>query len=190
MAFGNLSIVKTDGPGAVRPRIPEQRSGSLRNAEARNSERAKSREVATGETRGAERTKFRSRQSEEGSLTLTTAEGDKVTISFRNQQSTRVDQGKLYGPDGSFEKTRVRTKSSSELSVSLEGNLSEAELKDITELVAKLSSGLESARGGDVEGAQKQIASSGNLGSIQNYSFAYQQSSDVSFQSKRLSVTA
>jgi len=56
--------------------------------------------------------------------------------------------------------------------------------------VSKLSSGLDRARSGDFEAAQKQVASTGNLGSIQNYSFAYQQTSDYSFKSKQLSVTA
>ncbi len=125
---------------------------------------------------------MRTSQSEEGSLTLTTAEGDKLTISFSNQQSTRVDQARLYGPNGSFEATRTQTKESSQLSVSLKGDLSEAELKDITDLISKLSSGLESA--------PKQVASTNNLGSIQNYSFAYRQSSDYSLQAARLSVTA
>jgi hypothetical protein len=53
-----------------------------------------------------------------------------------------------------------------------------------------LSSGLESARSGDFDAAQKQVASTGNLGTIQNYSFAYQQSSNYSFKSSQLSVTA
>ena len=188
MAFNSLSISRVDGLASVEPRT-ESRTDSTRN---NRPERSRNAEVDSSKsspgTRGAERTKFRSRQSEEGSLTLTTAEGDKVTISFRNQQSTKVDQAKLYGPDGSFEKTRTKSKQSSELSVSLEGNLSEAELKDITALVTQLSGGLQSARGGDLDAAQEQIASTGNLGSIQTYNFAYQQSSDTSFQTTRLSV--
>ena len=187
MAFGNLSISRVDGISPVRPRNAER--AVERSGERSRPDRAKEGQSSAG-TRGAERTKLRTSQSEEGSLTLTTAEGDKVTISFSNKQSTKVDQAKLYGPNGSFEATRTRTKESSQLSVSLEGDLSEAELKDITDLVSKLSSGLESARSGDFEAAQKQVASTGNLGSIQNYSFAYQQSSDYSFKSTQLSVTA
>lgn len=200
MGLGNLSISRVDGVSSVRPRIAEQqsvkkseltrpeesRSAGTRSERARNSDTTRN----TGETRGAERTKFRSRSSEEGSLTLTTAEGDKVTISFKNSQSTKVDQGKLYGPDGSFEQTRVKTKSNSELSVSLEGQLSDAELKDITDLVAKLSSGITSARNGDLQGAQDQISTPSNLSSIESYSFAYQSSSSQSFKATQLSVTA
>ena len=187
MALGNLSISRVDGIRPIRPRNAEPALD--RTGERSRPDKAKESQSSAG-TRGAERTKLRTRQSEEGSLTLTTAEGDKVTISFSNKQSTKVDQAKLYGPNGSFEATRTRSKETSQLSVSLEGELSEAELKDITDLVSKLSSGLESARSGDFDAAQKQVASTGNLGTIQNYSFAYQQSSNYSFKSTQLSVTA
>lgn len=187
MALGNLSISRVDGIAPVRPRSAERTVE--RSGERVRPDKAKENKSSSA-TRGAELKKVRTRQSEEGSLTLTTAEGDKVTISFSNKQSTNVDQAKLYGPSGSFEATRTRSKESSQLSVSLEGDLSEAELKDITDLVSKLSSGLERARSGDFEAAQKQVASTGNLGSIQNYSFAYQQSSNYSFKSTQLSVTA
>ncbi len=192
MALGNLSISRVDGPRPIRPRNAEPALD--RTGERSRPDKAKESQSSAGTrgavTLGAERTKLRTRQSEEGSLTLTTAEGDKVTISFSNKQSTKVDQAKLYGPNGSFEATRTRSKETSQLSVSLEGELSEAELKDITDLVSKLSSGLESARSGDFDAAQKQVASTGNLGTIQNYSFAYQQSSNYSFKSTQLSVTA
>ncbi len=140
----------------------------------------------------AERTRLRSRQSEEGSLTLTTDEGDTVTISFRNQQSTRVDQTKLYGPNGSFESTKTRSRESSQLSVSLDGQLSEAELKDITDLVNRLSAGIDTARnGGDTSTSQQEIASTPeDLGTLQSYNFAYQQSSQLSYKSTLISVTA
>jgi hypothetical protein len=189
MGFGNLSISRVDGAQAVRPRIAEQQKVErVRPESGRGPRVEKSKDTA--ETRGAERTKLRSRSSEEGSLTLTTAEGDKVTISFRNEQSTKVDQAKLYGPDASYERTRVKTRESSQLSVSLEGELSEDELGDITALVSRLSGGITSVRGGDAEGAQAQISEPAELGSIESYSFAYQQSSDYRFQATRLSVTA
>jgi hypothetical protein len=193
MGFGNMSISRVDGAQAVRPRI-----APLQNAEEQRVERVRpesgrragvEKSKGTVETRGAERTKLRSRSSEEGSLTLTTAEGDKVTISFRNQQSTKVDQATLYGPEGSYERTRVKTRESSQLSVSLEGELSEDELADITALVSKLSGGITSARGGDAEGAQAQISEPTDLGSIESYSFAYQQTSDYSFSDTRFRAT-
>ncbi len=187
MALGNLSISRVDGISPVRPRNAER--AVERSGERSRPDKAREGQASAG-ARGAERTKLRKRQSEEGSLTLTTSEGDKVTISFSNKQSTKVDQARLYGPNGSFEATRTRSKETSQLAVSLEGELSEAELKDITDLVSKLSSGLDNARSGDFEAAQKQVASTGNLGSIQNYSFAYQQTSDYSFKSTQLSVTA
>ncbi len=171
MGFGNFAIGRVDGIGPVRARA----YGGAEKAQ---------------EAVSAERTRYRSRSAEEGSLTLTTAEGDKVTISFRNQQSTKVDQAQFYGPDGSFERTRVKTDQSSQLSVSLEGQLSESELKDITALVSKLSSGITAAQGGDLEGAQQQFAPSGEVSTIADYHFAYQQTAESSFQSKTISLTA
>lgn len=147
-------------------------------------------EMARNEGLTAERTRLKSRSSEEGSLTLTTAEGDKVTISFRNQQTAKLDQTRLYGPDGSFERTRVKSRESSQLAVSLEGNLSESELADITALVSKLSEGITSVRQGDTGGAVARLSESGSLGSIANYSFAYQQSEQTSLRATRISVMA
>lgn len=140
----------------------------------------------------AERTRLHSRQSEEGSLTLTTDEGDTVTISFRNQQNTHVDQTKLYGPNGSFESTKTRSRESSQLSVSLDGELSEAELKDITDLVNRLSASIDSASKGDGSSSQEQASATTteDLGTLQSYNFAYQQSSQVSYKSTLISVVA
>ena len=141
--------------------------------------------------RSAERTRLRTRQSEVGSLTLTTDEGDQVTISFSNQQNTRVDQTRLYGPNGSFESTKTRSRESSKLSVSLEGELSEAELKDITDLVNKLSAGIEGTRDGNFSTAQQALASTPeDLGTLQSYSFSYQQSSEIDYKSTLISLTA
>jgi len=112
MGFGNLSISRVDGASAVRPRIAEAQTERARPKRARGASEAAG-------TRGAEPSKYRSRSSEEGSLTLTTAEGDKVTISFKNSQTAKVDQARLYGPDGSFESTRVKTRETAHLSVSL-----------------------------------------------------------------------
>ncbi|MBM3759686.1 MAG: hypothetical protein FJW36_05510 [Acidobacteria bacterium] len=180
MGFGNLSISRVDGASAVRPRIAEAQTERAKPERARGASEAAG-TVSSG-VRGAERSRYRSRSSEEGSLTLTTAEGDKVTISFKNSQTAKVDQARLYGPNGGFESTRVKTRETAQLSVSLEGSLSEAELKDITDLVAKLSSGISAARGGDVQGAQQQLSEPKNLSSIESYSFAYQQSSSESFK--------
>ena len=120
MALGNLSISRVDGISPVRSRNAER--AVEKSGERSRPDQAREGQSSAG-TRAAERTKLRTSQSEEGSLTLTTAEGDKVTISFSNKQSTKVDQAKLYGPNGSFEATRSSSKESSQLSVRLEGNL-------------------------------------------------------------------
>lgn len=142
---------------------------ALRPVEARRPELNRFQDART-----AERTKYRQRSTEEGSLTLTTAEGDKVTISFRNRQSAKVDEARFYGPEGSFEKTRVKTRERSELSVSLEGSLSEEELADISALVDKLT--------GQGDG--------GDLATIANYQYSYQRTEDWSLKATRVSVMA
>ena len=130
MAFGNLSISRVDGASPVRPRIAERSAEGVRPDKAKEG-RSKQTESSSG-TRGAERTKLRTRQSEEGSLTLTTAEGDKVTISFSNKQSTKVDQAKLYGPDGSYEKTRVQSRETAQLySVDLAAPMNEESVRRV-----------------------------------------------------------
>lgn len=188
MGLGSLSIGRLDGPGSVRPRIAEQPVRAVgRERQGQNVEKNDS---TKGVSRGYDKTSYKSVTGERGSLTLTTDEGDKVTISFANEQSTRVKQFSGYGPNGSFEKTRVKTTDSSSLSVSLEGNLSEEELKDIQDLVSRLSNGITAARGGDLEAAQAAFQGDGDLGSLANYTFDYQQYSDQKFRSKSVDVTA
>lgn len=214
----SLSISRVNAVTPVRPRIAQERTEQSRfevsKLERSRPEPAKAEPANPGpanserlpadppsavpaprpaqSTTTAERTRLRSRQSEEGSLTLTTDEGDKVTISFRNQQNTRVDQTKIYGPNGSFESTKTRSRESSQLSVSLDGELSEAELKDITDLVNRLSAGIDTPRNaGDTSASQQEIASAPeDLGTLQSYNFAYQQSSQLSYKSTLISVTA
>ena len=212
----SLSIGRVNPVTPVRPRIAQERTEESRlevsklehsrpespkpessKLDSTSPERTKPEPSPTNKVsppealRSAERTRLRTQQSEEGSLTLTTDEGDQVTISFRNQQNTRVDQTRLYGPNGSFESTKTRSLESSKLSVSLEGELSEAELKDITDLVNKLSAGIEGTRDGNFSTAQQALASTPeDLGTLQSYSFSYQQSSEIDYKSTLISLTA
>ncbi len=184
-----VSKLERSRPESPKPESPKPDSTSL---ERTKPEPSPTNKVSPTEAlRSAERTRLRTRQSEEGSLTLTTDEGDQVTISFRNQQNTRVDQTRLYGPNGSFESTKTRSRESSKLSASLEGDLSEAELKDITDLVNKLSAGIEDTRDGNFSTEQQSLASTPeDLGTLQSYSFSYQQSSEIDYKSTLISLTA
>ena len=194
-----VSKLERSRPESSKPESPKPDSAKPESAkpDSTSPERPKSEPSPTNKVsppealRSAERTRLRTRQSEEGSFTLTTDEGDEVTISFRNQQNTRVDQTRLYGPNGSFESTKTRSLESSKLSVSLEGELSEAELKDITDLVNKLSAGIEGTRDGNFSTAQQALASTPeDLGTLQSYSFSYQQSSEIDYKSTLISLTA
>lgn len=149
-----FALGRIDGVKAVAPRRPEPN----RLAEAQV----------------AEKTKVRARSREEGSLTITTAEGDKVTLSFRNTQSVRASDTRLYGSNGSFERTQVKSRESSEIAVSLEGNLSEQEMADITALVDQLT--------GKSEGKE--------LTSLASYDFRYQRTENFQLKATRVSVMA
>jgi hypothetical protein len=162
MRIANMSIGRLDGVAPAGPGIHESRSGRTKK-DASTPDLASKRAASP---RSVESTQLRSRSSEAGVFTLTTAEGDKITISFQKQQRTRVDQATVYEPDSYDNKTKVQSQSRSSLSVSLEGSLSETELKDISDLVANLSTGNQNPAPGTIE----------------SYSFAYQENSFVSWK--------
>ncbi len=149
-----FALGRIDGVRAVAPRRPDL--NRLADAQV------------------AEKTKVRARSREEGSLTITTAEGDKVTLSFRNTQSVRASDTRLYGPNGSFERTQVKARESREIGVSLEGNLSEQEMADITALVGQLTGQGEA----------------GELSSLASYDFRYQRTEDFRVKATRVSLLA
>ena len=68
-------------------------------------------------------------------LSVVTAEGDRITISLAAQ--VRYAASSQTGPDGSSQ--TVETASSSQVRVAVQGDLSEAELKDLGTLLNKLS---------------------------------------------------
>src|SRR5258707_7812207 len=67
-------------------------------------------------------------------LTVVTAEGDRVTISLAAQ--AKFAEASKNGPNGTSQKTALSE--SSQVSVSVEGNLSETELKDLGALINAL----------------------------------------------------
>jgi hypothetical protein len=149
-----FALGRIEGVRAVAPRRPDL--NRLADAQA------------------AEKTKVRARSREEGSLTITTAEGDKVTLSFRNTQSVRASEARLYGPNGLFARAQVKGRESREIGVSLEGNLSEQEMADITALVGQLTGQGEA----------------GELRSLASYDFRYQWTEDFRLKATRVSLLA
>jgi hypothetical protein len=86
---------------------------------------------------------------ERGVLEIHTLEGDVVKIDFRHSTSVRL--GSLEGPEGSQDSLKVRI--SERTSLQVEGDLSQAELAAIGDLVAKVDTLANEFFAGDVEQA-------------------------------------
>lgn len=114
----------------------------------------------------AERLQYRSRESQSAKLQITTAEGDRVTLSFQTRQSSRFDAVRAYGPNGQITGVEASSQSSTKVSVKLEGNLSDQEIADITALITKLTGAEESGPGvaGGAGNSGSQVGSGGSAG--------------------------
>lgn len=156
MPFGNLQLhipgasrSEAARPGAGRPearrheaspraaRQGDERSRSLARGSSRDtpsvaSSVASSVAPQTGPVRESSDA-FRGKSQTD--LSVVTAEGDRITISLAAQ--VRYAASSQTGPDGSSQ--IVETASSSQLRVDVQGDLSEAELKDLRTLLNKLS---------------------------------------------------
>ncbi len=93
-------------------------------------------------------------------LSVTTAEGDRITISLGAQQQ--------YRSSSRGNSTNETASSAAELRVSVKGNLSDAEMADLGKLLASL------AEGGGANGAANETFA--GLTSLSAYSYRYQQS--------------
>jgi hypothetical protein len=132
---------------------------------------------------------YQQRSASEGKLEITTAEGDKVTLSFSQAAERSRARGAVEGSDTGVTRTQATAQSSQvQLSVSVEGDLSKQELEDIGKLVNALSRATRSIQSGDIEKASRAISRANQLGSISQYSYAYQASAETSFQESRLDV--
>ena len=79
--------------------------------------------------------------SRSGSLEVTTAEGDKVSISFSAIQKLQADQVKVYTKRGNAAAQSVSQDSQLQVNVKVEGSLNDQEVSDIVNLLQSLSGG-------------------------------------------------
>lgn len=129
---------------------------------------------------GVSRATARSRDSTAAKLTVTTAEGDKVTLSFRQDTRASFSAGAAYGPNGRSAAVRSSFEQKTEVGVKIEGNLSDAELKDIKDLIGQLT-----------EPAQPKAPPSGNtLDTLQSFEFAYRRRTEVDLRASQYSILA
>ena|GEM_PF-6428599 len=121
---------------------------------------------------GASLVQARSRQSTAAKLTVTTAEGDTVTLSFRQKTQARFEAGEAYGPTGQASVARGAYRQQTKVEISIKGNLSDAELEDIKNLIAN-----------PTEAAPKTTT-------LQSFDFAYSRRTDVDLRSAQFSLEA
>jgi len=107
------------------------------------------------------------RAQSQSDLTVVTAEGDRITIS--QAALVQFSAREQTGTDGNGK--AAISQSSSELRVSVQGNLSEAELKDLGTLLTNLAQATSQAR----PSAPTSDAGFSSLSSLAAFSYRYQQ---------------
>jgi len=129
---------------------------------------------------GAAQVSARSRESTAAKLTVTTAEGDKVTLSFRQDTRAAFSAGAAYGPNGRAATARSNFRQETQVAVEIEGNLSDAELKDIQDLIGQLAPSAE----------PKAQRSAPALDTLQSFEFAYRRRVEVDLRASQYSIEA
>lgn len=127
---------------------------------------------------------------QKGSLKVTTAEGDTVTISFTESDSLQSDSvgGRSGGLSASSGQSRVS--SSLDMHIQVDGSLDDKEVADISKLMrdlVKTASGLINDNGTK---ATQEIQKMRVPSSIQSYQFAYQEDAQVMIDSATSSQPA
>jgi hypothetical protein len=175
----SLRIVDSQFALAIRPREAETRAAETRAAETRAADKRPSGKQANEaeasgkgrELRGPQRLlRAEQRQTQQSAqLEIKTQDGDTVTLSFASRsleqsQSLRTPNGYVQSQQSS---------SSFEFNLSIEGNLSDAEVADIKKVIESLNN---------------PAPPSNDLGSLESYSYAYQRAS--TFSASTLSYSA
>lgn len=156
-------------------------NGRARQAETpappteRRSQGLEKKRVESPAERAPERLKATSKSStttSELQFQVKTAEGDTVTLSVNAVQQSTYDKVSYKSADGSLKVAQKAESSTLQANLAVEGDLSEAELADISKALESLS------QGKDVE----------DLGSLESASFQY--NSRTIYTQSRLSLVA
>jgi hypothetical protein len=111
------------------------------------------------------------RAESQTNLTVVTAEGDRVTISLAAQ--AKYAASSKSGPRGSSQ--AVSASVSSQVSVAVEGDLSESELKDLGSLINALGKATSQAASTGAPDASAVTASFAGLDSLATFAYSYKQ---------------
>src|SRR5262249_19190195 len=104
-------------------------------------------------------------------LTVVTAEGDRVTISLAAQ--AKFEEASKTVPNGSSQKTASSL--SSQLSVSVEGALSDTELKDLGALIDAIGKATSQAQSTGAPDTSAVTSSFAGLESLAAFAYSYNQ---------------
>lgn len=138
---------------------------------------------------GGNQFSVRSRETTAAKLTVTTAEGDKVTLSFKQDTRARFSAGAAYGPSGRAVGARAEVGQRTEVAVSVEGDISDAELEDITALIGELAqAGQTNNGGGGPPSGQAKAASS--FDTLQSFEYSYRRRVETDLRASRFSMEA
>jgi hypothetical protein len=110
------------------------------------------------------------REATRAELSLTTAEGDKVTLSFSTASSYQYSGD--YGSQAGLRRAAAARSNSATVEVTVEGNLSGQELAEIQKLAKIVTGAAGSAQRGDIEQAAGRMEQAKSLETIQNFAFS------------------
>ncbi|MFN7936080.1 MAG: hypothetical protein U0R19_22305 [Bryobacteraceae bacterium] len=112
-------------------------------------------------------------QSSSLDLSVTTAEGDKVTLSAQALQAFSLESG-----DGKASASASRQLS---VSVNVEGDLNEEELADIRKLALALGKSVRQAERGNIGQALRTVAKAADEDTIAAFQFQYERRSELQY---------
>ena len=138
---------------------------------------------------GASQFSVRSRETTAAKLTVTTAEGDKVTLSFKQDTRASFSAGAAYGPSGRAVGARAEVGQRTEVAVSVEGDISDAELKDITALIGELAQAgrTDNAAAGRKSG---QAEAGSSFDTLQSFEYSYRRRVETDIRASQFSLEA
>jgi hypothetical protein len=128
-----------------------------------------------------------------GSLTVTTDDGDKVTLLTRTAASlayARYDyRGRLEGERARFSAEALTVTVSQDVSITIEGELDDEERADIAKLVAALEGAVQKGAVDDPEGTLASLASGGGLESLAGFELVVTRAANVAIAEARRATT-
>lgn len=110
-------------------------------------------------------------------FTITTDEGDRVTFSAKALSQLNASRSSQPGSYSASRETSDRV----ELSVSIEGDLSDKELADIQKLTRTLAQSAAQASRGNLQQAQRFAAKATRIDSIASFDFSYQSQASLEY---------